>query len=109
MIELGARIRDRAGGLPYGDQGLLVRRSTFDRVGGYPEIPIMEDVALVRQIRRVARVRRLPHAVVVSPRRWRREGAVRGWCRNIALLTAYLAGVSPERLVRWYRAEPRVR
>lgn len=107
LVEFGARIRDRLGGLPFGDQGLVVRRALFDAVGGFPAIPVMEDVALIRALRRRARVRRLPAALVVSSRRWRREGQYRTWFRNIALTSAFVAGVSPERLVRWYPPEPR--
>jgi hypothetical protein len=106
VVELGARLRDRLGGLPYGDQGLLVRRELFQAVGGFPAIPIMEDVAILRALRRHARVVRLGAPLRVSPRRWRREGAYRAWLRNVALITAYLAGVAPERLARWYRPEP---
>lgn len=107
LMELGARLRDRLGGLPYGDQGLLVRRRQFDRVGGYPDVPIMEDVEIVRALRRLGPIRRLPAALHVSPRRWLREGPFRAWARNVALLVAWMAGVSPHRLARWYRPEGR--
>jgi rSAM/selenodomain-associated transferase 2 len=105
VMELGARLRDRVGGLPYGDQGLLVRRELFDAVGGYPDTPVMEDVALVRALARRCTIGRLDAALVVSPRRWRREGPYRTWLRNTALVTAYLLRVPPERLARWYRPE----
>lgn len=105
VMEVGTRVRHRLGGLPYGDQGLLVRRHIFEAVGGYPEVPIMEDVAVVRALRRHARVRRLGAPLLVSPRRWEREGPYRTWARNVFLLGAYLLGVPPERLARWYRAE----
>jgi rSAM/selenodomain-associated transferase 2 len=105
FMELGTALRDRLGGLPYGDQGLLVRQELFRAVGGFPELPVMEDVALIRALGRRARIERLQAPLVVSPRRWLREGPYRTWIRNSLLLTAYLAGVSPERLERWYRAE----
>ena len=105
-LEWGAARRDRWGGLPYGDQGLLVRRALYDAVGGFAPIPIMEDVALVRALRRRAPLCRLPSSVQVSARRWRREGALRAWLRNAALVSAYCVGVSPDRLERWYRPEP---
>jgi hypothetical protein len=105
FMEVGTTLRDRFGGLPYGDQGLLVRRELFRAVGGFPELPIMEDVALIRTLGRRARIERLQAPLVVSPRRWLREGPYRTWVRNSLLLTAYLAGVSPRRLARWYRAE----
>ncbi len=107
VMELGAWVRDRLGGLPYGDQGLVVRRDLFAAVGGFAGIPIMEDVAMVRALRRRARVHRFRSAVRVSPRRWRRQGPWRTWLQNIALLAGYLAGVSPQRLSRWYPPEPR--
>lgn len=109
VIEFGALLRDRLGGLPYGDQGLLIRRPLFDDLGRYPEIPIMEDVALIRALGKRVALHRFSSSLLVSPRRWEREGALRGWLRNIALISAYLAGVSPDRLVRWYRSEAGVR
>ncbi len=107
LIEFGARVRDQLGGLPYGDQGLLVSRQVYEAVGGFQPIPIMEDVALVRKLRREVRLHRLRAPLLVSARRWQREGPVRTWLRNIVLVSAYLAGMSPERLARWYRPEPR--
>jgi hypothetical protein len=103
VMEWGARLRDRLGGLPYGDQGLLVRRSLFERIGGFPGVPIMEDVAMVRAIRSRVRIERLRAPLLVSPRRWQREGPYRTWLRNSLLITAYHAGVSPGTLARWYR------
>ncbi len=107
IVEFGAFLRDAMGGLPYGDQGLLVRRRVFEDAGGFPEIPIMEDVALVRAIRRKARLERLSASLVASARRWHQEGPYRTWFRNIALISAYLAGVSPHRLARWRQSEVR--
>jgi rSAM/selenodomain-associated transferase 2 len=108
-VELGAALRWRLTGLAYGDQGLLVRRRVYDAAGGYPETPIMEDVVLIRRIARLTRVERLPVPILVDARRWRREGRVRGTLRNAALISLFLAGVSPERLARWYLPEPRAR
>jgi rSAM/selenodomain-associated transferase 2 len=107
LVELGARVRDHLGGLPYGDQGLLVRREAYDAAGGFQPIPVMEDVALIRELRCGVRIHRLDASLEVSPRRWQREGQYRTWMRNVALLSAYRAGVSPEKLARWYRPEPR--
>jgi rSAM/selenodomain-associated transferase 2 len=101
-VEYGALVRERLGGLPYGDQGLIVRRALFDGLGGFPDIPVLEDVAFVRAVRRTATIRRLSSPVVVSARRWETEGPYRTWFRNSALLVAYLLGASPHRLARWY-------
>jgi cellulose synthase/poly-beta-1,6-N-acetylglucosamine synthase-like glycosyltransferase len=105
-IERGAALRWRITGLAYGDQGLLVRRATYDAVGGYPETRIMEDVVLIRRLSRIARIERLDHPIVADARRWRREGPLRGTLRNTLLITLFLAGVAPERLARWYHPEP---
>jgi rSAM/selenodomain-associated transferase 2 len=105
IMEWGARLRDRAGGLPYGDQGLVVRRALFEAVGRFPQVPIMEDVALIRAVRARASVSRLDAPLLVSPRRWLRQGPYRTWLRNTAMIAAYAAGVSPGRLARWYPAE----
>jgi rSAM/selenodomain-associated transferase 2 len=99
-VEYGALVRDRLAGLPYGDQGLLVRRALFERLGGFPDVPLLEDVALVRAVRRTTSIRRLPSPVVVSARRWKTEGPYRTWLRNSTLLIAYLLGAPPHRLAR---------
>jgi rSAM/selenodomain-associated transferase 2/rSAM/selenodomain-associated transferase 1 len=102
-IEVGQRVREALTGLAYGDQGLLVSRERLEQAGGVPDLPLMEDVALVRQLRRTGGIRRLPAALVTSSRRYREEGPFLGWLRNATLITLYGLGVSPERLSRWYR------
>ncbi len=91
------------GGLPYGDQELLIRKALFERLGGFPNYPVMEDVAFLRAVRRQARLQRLSSSLVVSARRWKSEGPYRTWMRNVVLTAAYLLGASPHRLARWYR------
>ncbi len=104
FIETGQALREALSGLAYGDQGLLVRRRLFEAVGGYPELPLMEDVALLRTLRRRTRVARLPAALVTSGRRYREHGVVRTWLRHTALISLYLAGLSPARLAQWRNA-----
>lgn len=103
LIEWGAHVRSRFLALPYGDQGLAVRREDYVRAGGYPPFPIMEDVALVRALRRVTHVHLLDAAVRVSDRRWRADGPLRRTLRNWVLLIRYLTGTSPDRLAARYR------
>ncbi|WP_099531989.1 TIGR04283 family arsenosugar biosynthesis glycosyltransferase [Limnothrix sp. PR1529] len=101
-----ASVRSRLTRLPYGDQAIFIRRSAFGALGGYPEIPIMEDVALMRSIRRRGwRIRILPDRVLTSARRWEREGVWRCTLRNWTILLAYFAGVSPWTLLAWYSPE----
>lgn len=102
MIERGANWRSRLCGLPYGDQGLIVRREDYVRAGGYPPVPIMEDVSLVRRLRRITRIEILPGVIRVSPRRWRSEGAWRRTLLNWIVLFRYFAGAPPERLAALY-------
>ncbi len=103
MVERLANWRTRVLGLPYGDQGLLVRRADYDAVGGYEDIRVMEDVAIVRALRRHAVVRLLGENMLVSPRRWQREGVLRRSMRNLVLVTLYLMGFPPNWLARFYR------
>jgi rSAM/selenodomain-associated transferase 2 len=89
--------------LPYGDQGIVVRRDVFETLGGFADLPLMEDVDFVRRVRAAGEMRELPLPLVTSARRWRRDGWFRRSARNVALVTLYFAGVRPETLVRWYR------
>ena len=88
-------------GLPYGDQGLLIHRSLYDAVGGYPDEPLMEDVALARALR--GRLRALDAVAVTSAAKYRSQGWLRRGGRNLWTLVRYFAGVSPERLAQAYR------
>jgi rSAM/selenodomain-associated transferase 2 len=101
FIELGQALRQRLYGLSYGDQGLLVRRKLFEAVGGYPNLPLLEDVAALGALRRRTRVRTLPAPLVTSGRRYRRDGVARTWLRHAAIILSYSLGVSPHRLARW--------
>ncbi len=104
MMEFGQRVREAMTGLAYGDQGLLVRRETLLQAGGYPTPPIMEDVVLLKNLRKLGRVTRLSAALHTSARRYRENGQLRAWLRNAFLISAFLVGVSPERLAHRYRA-----
>ena len=101
LIERGVALRVRLFRLPYGDQGLFVRRRTFAALGGYREIALMEDVEFVRRLVTAGRVVELPHALVTSARRWRRDGWFRRSARNLTLLSLYFCGVPPRVLARW--------
>ena len=104
FIELGQALRQRLGRLPYGDQGLVIRRELFQALGGYADIPIMEDVDMIRRVRRRRlEVRTLPATLVTSGRRYRERGVLRTWLANVLLISLYLAGVPPGRLARWGR------
>jgi rSAM/selenodomain-associated transferase 2 len=103
LLERGNAERIRWLGLPYGDQAIFVRRETFFAVGGFPEVPLMEDVLLMQRLRRRSWPLLLSGPVHVSPRRWQQHGVLRQTLRNWTLLVALTAGASPERLARFYR------
>ncbi len=97
-----ANLRSRLLGLPFGDQGLFCRREAYERSGGYRDLVICEDVDIVRRVKRAGPFAVLPGKTVTSPRRYR-NGAFRQVLRNWRVLAGYFAGVSPEKLERWYR------
>ena len=102
VVERGVAWRVRWLGLPYGDQGIFVRRAVFDRLGGYRPLPLMEDVDLVRRLRRGGRMAFSRVPILASARRWERDGWLRRTALNLLLLLAYSAGVPPARLARAY-------
>jgi rSAM/selenodomain-associated transferase 2 len=101
---IGALInyRSRATKVATGDQALFVRRESFERVGGYPEIPLMEDIAFCRKLKRMGGVACLRSRVVTSARRWEKDGVWRTILKMWTLKLCYLAGVSPVRLKQFY-------
>ncbi|HEY5722654.1 MAG TPA: TIGR04283 family arsenosugar biosynthesis glycosyltransferase [Allosphingosinicella sp.] len=101
LIEAGVALRVWVLGLPYGDQGLLVPRALYDRVGGYADVPLMEDVDLIRRIGRF-RLRILQADALTSAARWRRDGWFRRSARNLSCLLLHRFGMSEERLARLY-------
>lgn len=104
IISSAANIRSKITGVPYGDQGIFARRSIFEKIGGFKEIPIMEDVDLMRRLKKVGRVVLLRDKVKTSARRWEKEGVVYTTIRNWLLICLYYMGVPPDRLYRLYKA-----
>jgi rSAM/selenodomain-associated transferase 2 len=94
--------RSRLSGIATGDQGIFVRRRLYDDVGGFPEIPLMEDIAISRALRRHGRPASIRQPLVSSPRRWLAHGVFRTILHMWALRLAYFLGVSPERLAACY-------
>ncbi|MCB7128328.1 MAG: TIGR04283 family arsenosugar biosynthesis glycosyltransferase [Candidatus Brocadiales bacterium] len=86
----------------YGDQGLFLTRKTFEKLGGFKDIPIMEDVDIIRRLRRRGRLHIIQDPVVTSARRYLDRGIYRQHFLNLFLFAAYFCGVSPERLKKLY-------
>ena len=104
IIEWGVALRVACLGLPYGDQGLFVRRDCFDAIGGFTDIPIMEDVDFVRRVHREGTLFRSPLRAVTSARRWERDGWIARTARHLGLITLYYCRVPPSTLIRLDRA-----
>jgi rSAM/selenodomain-associated transferase 2 len=91
-------------GLPYGDQAIFVREEVFEGLGGFPVMPIMEDFAFMRMLRKNHhKITILPSAVTTSARRWEKLGVFKTTLINQLIIFAYYLGVSPEKLATWYR------
>ncbi|WP_371225871.1 TIGR04283 family arsenosugar biosynthesis glycosyltransferase [Roseovarius sp. 2305UL8-3] len=100
LVAAWANFRARFLGLPYGDQGLLIAQAEYEAIGGYPDQPLMEDVAIARVLR--GRLKRLPLAITTNADKYQRDGWVRRGGRNLTLLIRYLLGADPHKLVRRY-------
>ena len=102
IVEKLVNWRSRFLNFPYGDQAIFLKASTFQALGGFPNLPIMEDFELLRQLRRKGKIALTPASVVTSGRRWQKLGVWRTTLINQVIILGYLGGVKPERLVSWY-------
>jgi rSAM/selenodomain-associated transferase 2 len=98
--------RSRLTGICTGDQAIFVRRTVFQALGGYADIPLMEDIELSRRLRRRGRLAPLRLRVTTSARKWEGEGVVRTIVLMWTLRLLYALGVAPARLHRWYYGTP---
>ncbi len=87
----------------YGDQGLLIRKSLFDELNGFKEIPLLEDLEMIRRIKKKTKFKRLQQVVTTSSRRFEKHGPIKQQLKNIVIVTAFYIGISPYYLARFYR------
>jgi rSAM/selenodomain-associated transferase 2 len=106
-LESVARFLTRHGGTLYGDQSIFVRREVFEKLGGFANIPLMEDVEFSRRLRSAGKIAVLDPPVASSARRHLQKGAWRTTIQNGLFIILYNLGVSPHRLHRWYYGETR--
>jgi hypothetical protein len=97
-----ANLRARLFGLPYGDQGLLVPAALYHKCGGYADIPLMEDVAIARSLRRD--LCSIDATATTSAERYLQQGWLRCGAYNLGSLALYFCGVAPEKLARRYQS-----
>ncbi len=102
LIEAAINLRSRITGVATGDQGLYFKRSFFDELNGFPDIPIMEDIAISKRARKLSKpsIGSLP--VITSSRRWEQNGIIQTVFLMWGLRLAYWLGISPDRLNRLY-------
>jgi rSAM/selenodomain-associated transferase 2 len=106
LIARAASWRYRLTRLPYGDQAFFMSRKYFHEIGGFAEIPVMEDVEMMRRIRkRGERIRILDDAVTTSPRRWEKDGILYSVIRTWVLAFLFACGADPNRLAKYYRTQ----
>jgi rSAM/selenodomain-associated transferase 2/rSAM/selenodomain-associated transferase 1 len=103
VIEFVTNIRSQYLKLPYGDQGLFIRKSVFDSVGGFPEVPIAEDLFFVRRLSKHGRIGIVGADAVTSARRWQKLGLLRTTLINQLILTGFCLGIPPLTLASLYR------
>ncbi|MCP4669615.1 MAG: glycosyltransferase family 2 protein, partial [Deltaproteobacteria bacterium] len=103
VIEFATNFRSRYLHMPYGDQGFFMRKSVFDATGGFPEVPIAEDLLFTRILSRNGHIRIAPAHVVTSGRRWQALGLLRTTMINYAIVAGLLLRISPDNLASLYK------
>ncbi len=102
LIGFMANLRSRWFKAPYGDQALFIKRDVFQKIGGYKDMPIMEDTRLVADMKREGKIAIIDDYAITSSRKWMQEGASYTTIRNWLIMLAYKMGAKPETLVKWY-------
>lgn len=103
LIERMVSWRSRFFSLPYGDQAIFLKTAVFKRIGGFPDLPIMEDFELIRRLKRLGKIEILPASVLTSGRRWQKLGVFKTTLINQFIIIAYFLGVPPAQIALWYR------
>lgn len=104
LVEWGVGVRSHFFQLPYGDQAIFLTKQVFEQIGGFPELPIMEDFELIRRLRGIGRIKIVSTPVITSARRWLQKGIFQTTLINQVVIIAYLLGVSPAKITQFYRS-----
>lgn len=102
LVEIWVKLRCKLCSLPYGDQAIFVRRNAFDLLGGYKNIPLMEDVDFIRRLKKLGPIVILNKKAVTLERRWSKKGFLRTAAINRFIMLLYKCGVNPCWLARIY-------
>lgn len=102
LVEKMVNWRSRFLHLPYGDQAIFLKASVFHEIGGFPNLPIMEDFEFILRLRRLGNITVVPASVLTSARRWQKLGVIKTTFINQVVIIGYFLRVPPSQLVRWY-------
>jgi rSAM/selenodomain-associated transferase 2 len=103
LVEWGVKWRSLLWQMPYGDQAIFLTKAQFQQVGGFPQLPIMEDFELMRRLQSLGKITLVSVPVITSARRWLKKGILPTTLINQIVIIAYLCGVSPAQIRDWYR------
>lgn len=103
LIEFGINWRSRWLQMPYGDQAVFLNPQTFYALGGFPDIPIMEDFEFMLRLRQLGRIVIIPVAVLTSARRWQKLGVLKTTLINQVAIITYFLRIPPQQIAQWYR------
>jgi rSAM/selenodomain-associated transferase 2 len=105
LIEKMTNVRSRLFQLPYGDQAIFISQDWFNKVGGFPDLPIMEDFELILRLKKLGKIAIISNPVITSARRWEKLGVWKTTWINQQIIMAYFLGISPLKIASWYRAK----
>ncbi|MBD2136496.1 TIGR04283 family arsenosugar biosynthesis glycosyltransferase [Anabaena sp. FACHB-1237] len=104
LVEWGVKWRSLFLQLPYGDQAIFMKKDTFNQVGKFPELPIMEDFEIIKRLKKMGKIAIISDPVITSSRRWLKKGIFHTTILNQIIIIAYVLGISPATIVKWYRS-----
>ena len=103
LVEILVKMRSHWFSLPYGDQAIFLTKKVFTEIGGFPDLPIMEDFELIQRLKRQGKIAIAPAQVITSPRRWQKLGVLQTTLINQLIIIGYYLGISPITLRNFYR------
>ena len=103
LIEIAGNMRGKYLKVFYGDSGIFLTRTDFEEIGGFPDVPILEEMKFSKRLRQLGKTTLLTPYIHISARRWEARGIVRTTLNNWLITLLYFFGVSPEKLARLYR------
>eukprot|EP00188_Purpureofilum_apyrenoidigerum_P000932 Plantae.Rhodophyta-Purpureofilum_apyrenoidigerum.ctg14700.p1 GENE.Plantae.Rhodophyta-Purpureofilum_apyrenoidigerum.ctg14700~~Plantae.Rhodophyta-Purpureofilum_apyrenoidigerum.ctg14700.p1 ORF type:complete len:256 (-),score=39.60 Plantae.Rhodophyta-Purpureofilum_apyrenoidigerum.ctg14700:611-1378(-) len=106
FVQFFANLRSKFFNMPYGDQAYFLRKPVFEKLGGFPNIELMEDFQFARMAGKAGKVKICEATVRTSGRRWEKLGVLRTTILNQIIVVAFLLGVPPSTLRTWYRGKP---